>query len=140
MGRIKTENFNARQNRFARFNQSLANPARIAILEFILSRKYSTASHVIEAIDLGDPSVRQHLKELVDIGFVLASNVRGHVLYRANHPVFSEWFKLINQLNWMFLQEENIEQPFDWKNLDMSLWREPQDGTDQPGSGISSDL
>lgn len=99
MGRIKSENFSAAQNRFAEFNRCLSSPARIAILEYLLSRKTSTGSHVVRAVKLGEGAVRQHLKELVRVGFVEIQITGGVSLYKANHNIFLQWEKMIRHMS-----------------------------------------
>ena len=120
MGRIKSENFSLPQNAFVRFNHCLANPARLAILEYLLSRKSSTLSDVLQAINLGNDALRKHLKELVETGFARYDIVRGIPLFKANYLTFEKWLRMVNQMHRSFLELEagHPAQPFSIDNID----------------------
>ena len=99
MGRIKSENFSDSQNRFADFNRNLSSPARIAIMEFLLTRRTSTGSDVVHAVQLGEGAVRQHLKALIRSGFVEIYIGASVPLYKANHAVFLQWEKMLRHMS-----------------------------------------
>lgn len=124
MGLSKTAYFNPRLNKFARFNHGLAHPARIAMLEYICSHKRCAASELLGSVDLSDATIRQHLKVLVQAGFVMAIPIGSSVVYRANREEFAKWQEFIQQLNWAFKEDpkEPARKPFDWRNIDLTEW------------------
>jgi DNA-binding transcriptional ArsR family regulator len=70
MGITKTQIFNKRQNELATIFKVLANPARIAILQYISSQKACICNDIVEEIGLAQPTISQHLKELKSIGLI----------------------------------------------------------------------
>lgn len=70
MGITKTQIFNERQNELASIFRVLANPARIAILEYISTQKACICNDIVDEIGLAQPTVSQHLKELKSIDLI----------------------------------------------------------------------
>lgn len=64
MGISKTENFSDRQNEVASLLKALAHPARIAIVEYLLSVDSCICGDIVNHLPLAQPTVSQHLKEL----------------------------------------------------------------------------
>ncbi len=106
MGRTKKEKFSAAQNAFGAYNNCLSSPARVAILEFLLSRRRSTALQVIEAIDLNQVTVRKHLEHLVNSGFAKMQMQSGAILYSADREGFEKWYEIVGTLRSRFLGPE----------------------------------
>lgn len=76
MGTTKTQIFNKRQNQLAVIFKVLANPARIAILQYISSQKACICNDIVDEIGLAQPTISQHLKELKSIGLI-AGEIEG---------------------------------------------------------------
>lgn len=76
MGTTKTHIFDDRQNELADIFRVLANPARVAILEFISQQKACICNDIVEEIGLAQPTISQHLKELKRIG-LLSGEIEG---------------------------------------------------------------
>ena len=70
MGLTKTQIFSQKQNELADVFRVLANPARIAILEYLGRQKACICNDIVEEIGLAQPTVSQHLKELKRIGLI----------------------------------------------------------------------
>lgn len=70
MGLAKTQIFTEKQNELADISRVLANPARIAILEYLGRQKSCICNDIVEEIGLAQPTISQHLKELKRIGFI----------------------------------------------------------------------
>ena len=70
MGLTKSQIFNKKQNELADLFRVLANPARVAILEFLGHQKSCICNDIVEEIGLAQPTISQHLKELKSIGFI----------------------------------------------------------------------
>ena len=112
MGRTKSERFTLEQNAFSAYNKCLGCPGRLAILEFLLSRRKSSLGQIIETIDLHPVTVRKHLEELVNAGFAEA-HVGRNLLYSANNTTFQEWFGKVNSMANKFQNVANgsIQKP-----------------------------
>lgn len=81
---------------------AVAEPRRRDILIFLASGERSV-SDIVDALELGQPSVSKHLKVLRDVGLVEARREGKHVFYRTN-------FDAIRPLN-------------DWTHSLERLWR-----------------
>ena len=70
MGVTKTEHFTQEQNDIAILLKALAHPARIAIIEYLLSVNTCICNDIVDEIKLAQPTVSQHLKELKNAGII----------------------------------------------------------------------
>ena len=70
MGVTKSQIFNTKQNELAHIFRVLANPARIAILEYISLQKSCICNDLVGEIGLAQPTISQHLKELKSVGLI----------------------------------------------------------------------
>jgi DNA-binding transcriptional ArsR family regulator len=70
MGLTKTELFKKRQNRVAALAKAFDHPARVAIIEFLLSKKCCITNELVAELPLSQSTISQHLKELKQIGII----------------------------------------------------------------------
>ena len=70
MGTTKTALFSARQNEIALLLKALAHPARIAIIEYLLKKDACICGDIVDELELAQPTVSQHLKELKSAGLI----------------------------------------------------------------------
>lgn len=71
MGLTKTEKFSTKQNKLASLSKALGHPARIAILEYLLSKRESCiCGDIVDELPLSQSTVSQHLKELKGAGLI----------------------------------------------------------------------
>jgi len=70
MGASKTQLFTQSQNDLAQLVKALAHPARIAILEVLASRKTCICNDIVDEVQLAQPTISQHLKELKKVGLI----------------------------------------------------------------------
>lgn len=70
MGLTKTEIFTEEQNRLAQLLKAMAHPARIAILQRILSSNTCICGDLVEELGLAQATISQHLKELKNAGII----------------------------------------------------------------------
>ena len=70
MGLTKTENFTAEQNQLAMLLKAIAHPARIAILQQIISANACICGDLAEELGLAQATISQHLKELKNAGII----------------------------------------------------------------------
>ena len=70
MGITKTEHFTEEQNEISSLLKALAHPARIAIVEYLLSVDTCICNDIVAEIGLAQATVSQHLKELKNAGLI----------------------------------------------------------------------
>ena len=123
MGRTKTEKFSNEKNAFAVLNQCLANPARLLLLEHLMSRRRSSAGQLIEAVDLDEVTVRKHLDQLVRIGFAEVHIGEGTAMYSLNFRMFEKWYRKVQFYYMLFidLRAGQPRKPFDLKKAEEEL-------------------
>jgi DNA-binding transcriptional ArsR family regulator len=96
MGTTKSQIFNDRQNELAGISRVLANPARIAILEFIGNQKACICNDIVEEVGLAQPTISQHLKELKSIDLISGEVEGKRVCYCLNLERWNEIQHLFN--------------------------------------------
>jgi len=99
MGLTKTEIFTEQQNRLAVMLKAIAHPARIAILQQIISSNACICGDLVEELGLAQPTISQHLKELKNAGLIQGTIEGVSVCYCINPVV---WDEFQNQLGGFF--------------------------------------
>lgn len=77
MGATNTDHFTDKQNKIATLAKALGHPARIAILEYLLSVDTCICGDIVNELPLAQPTVSQHLKELKNAGLI-KGNIEGN--------------------------------------------------------------
>jgi predicted transcriptional regulator len=70
MGITKSELFKKRQNKVAELAKAFAHPARVAIIEYLLSNNTCICNDLVDVLPLSQSTITQHLKELKRIGII----------------------------------------------------------------------
>src|SRR5881275_2696086 len=70
MGATKSYEFDAKENRVAKYAKALAHPARIAILKLLAAKATCQCGDIVEELPLSQSTVSQHLKELKEAGLI----------------------------------------------------------------------
>ena len=70
MGITKTDIFTEEQNQLAKLTKAMGHPARIAILQQLLSSESCICGDLVDEIGLAQPTISQHLKELKKSGLI----------------------------------------------------------------------
>jgi DNA-binding transcriptional ArsR family regulator len=70
MGLTKSEQFTERQNELSALAKAIGHPARIAIIEYLLSVDACICGDIVEVLPLAQATVSQHLKELKNAGLI----------------------------------------------------------------------
>jgi predicted transcriptional regulator len=70
MGLTKTEIFTREQNELATLLKAIAHPARIAILQQIISANACICGDLVEELGLAQATISQHLKELKNAAII----------------------------------------------------------------------
>lgn len=73
MGATKTEHFTDKQNEVALLTKALGHPARIAIIEYLMSVETCICGDIVNELPLAQATVSQHLKELKNAGLIKGS-------------------------------------------------------------------
>ena len=97
MGLTKTQIFTEKQNELADIFRVLANPGRIAILEYLGRQRSCICNDIVEEIGLAQPTVSQHLKELKRIGFIKGEIEGKKVCYCIDLEVWQNTQKIFNE-------------------------------------------
>ena len=77
MGLSKAAHFTELQNEIASLAKALGHPARVAILEHLLSVDGCVCGDIVQILPLAQATVSQHLKELKSAGLI-RGNVEGN--------------------------------------------------------------
>ena len=70
MGLTKTEIFTKEQNELSTLLKAIAHPARIAILQQIISANACICGDLVAELGLAQATISQHLKELKNAGII----------------------------------------------------------------------
>lgn len=76
MGATKTGHFTSQQNQIAKIAKALGHPARIAIIEYLMTVDTCICGDIVNVLPLAQPTVSQHLKELKNAGLI-KGNIEG---------------------------------------------------------------
>lgn len=85
MGISKTEHFTDEQNEVANLMKALAHPARVAIVEYLLSVDACICNDIVAELPLAQPTVSQHLKELKNAG-IIKGEIEGKAICYCINP------------------------------------------------------
>ncbi len=98
MGVSKTEQFTDSQNEIAILFKALAHPARIAIIDFLLSVDDCICGDIVNHLTLSQPTVSQHLKELKNANIIQGTIEGTSICYCLNSKtlsIFESYFQKI---------------------------------------------
>lgn len=91
MGTTKTDIFTDKQNKLAALFKVLGHPARIAILQHIISQKACICNDLVDVLGLAQATISQHLKELKNSGVIQGTIEGKSVCYCINDTVWKQW-------------------------------------------------
>ena len=101
MGLTKSELFTKSQNDVAQMAKAFAHPARVAIIQHLLSTNSCINSGLVKELGLAQATVSQHLKELKKIG-VIQGTIEGVSMSYCINP--EKWKEMKSVFNQMFDQ------------------------------------
>lgn len=91
MGASKSESFSEDQNDLAILFKALSHPARVAIIEYLLSVESCICGDIVNKLPLAQPTVSQHLKELKNAK-IIKGNIEGTAIcYCLNQETISKF-------------------------------------------------
>jgi DNA-binding transcriptional ArsR family regulator len=73
MGVSKTESFSEEHNEMAILFKALSHPARVAIVDYLLSVDSCICGDIVNELPLAQPTISQHLKELKNANIIKGS-------------------------------------------------------------------
>jgi ArsR family transcriptional regulator len=82
----------------AQLTKALGHPARVRILQLLLSRDACYCGQIVDELPLAQATVSQHLKILKDAGLVVGEIDHPHTCYCANTERLHELHELIDSL------------------------------------------
>ncbi|MCE2712834.1 MAG: metalloregulator ArsR/SmtB family transcription factor [Cryomorphaceae bacterium] len=107
MGLTKAQSFTAEHNQKALFFKALGHPARIAIIEHILSVDTCICNDLVGILPLSQATISQHLRELKESQLIQGTVEGNAVCYCINPKVLNEIKKIIDG----FISNSKMEQP-----------------------------
>ncbi|MBB4079398.1 DNA-binding transcriptional ArsR family regulator [Lewinella aquimaris] len=108
MGVTKTEAYTAPQLELAGLCKVLGHPARIAILEKLLATDCCICRDLTDEIDLAQPTVSRHLKELKDAGLIAGSTDGNTVKYCIDRE---RWLEISGLIDTFFARLPDCQLP-----------------------------
>ena len=70
MGASKSDSFTIEQNEMASLFKALSHPARIAIVDYLLTVDSCICGDIVNELPLAQPTISQHLKELKNANII----------------------------------------------------------------------
>lgn len=108
MGASKSNYFTEEQNEFASLFKAMGHPARIAIVQYILSNETCICGDIVEELPLSQATVSQHLKEL-KLANIIKGTIEGNSICYCINPKTLDELQLIMSkfINQAKCQSEN---------------------------------
>ena len=104
MGLTKSQIFNEQQNQLADIFRVLANPARIAILQYVGRQQGCICNDLVDEIGLAQPTISLHLKELKSLGLIRGEVEGKRICYCINPD---KWKEMRQYLDTFFDDTQN---------------------------------
>ncbi|MCH8496180.1 MAG: metalloregulator ArsR/SmtB family transcription factor [Balneolales bacterium] len=98
MGVTRADLFTDEQNELASYARVLAHPARIAIIQHLLSTNTCCNSTLVGDLGLAQATISQHLRELKDIGIIQGTVEGVSVNYCINPEKWSHIKEMLFEL------------------------------------------
>lgn len=99
MGASKSDFFSEKQNELASLFKALSHPARVAIIEYLLTVDTCICGDIVNELPLAQPTVSQHLKELKNAGIIKGSIEGTAICYCIDENTLNKiesYFSIIN--------------------------------------------
>lgn len=100
MGITKTDLFSDKQNKIATLVKALGHPARVAIVEYLLSVDACICGDIVKELPLSQPTISQHLRELKNAGIIKGSIEGTSICYCIDDVVWTELLSYFNQVSY----------------------------------------
>jgi ArsR family transcriptional regulator len=90
MGITKTEFYTEKQIELSTLVKALGHPARIAIIDHLMKVNSCICNDLVNEIQLAQPTISQHLKELKNAGLIKGSIEGSSICYCIDEIVLSK--------------------------------------------------
>jgi len=98
MGISKTEGFTTEQNEMSVLFKVLGHPARIAIVQYLMSVDACICGDIVDELPLAQPTVSQHLKELKNAGIIKGTIEGKGICYCVNPEKIQVMSQFLDQI------------------------------------------
>ncbi|MDB5197896.1 MAG: transcriptional regulator [Flaviaesturariibacter sp.] len=98
MGASKTHHFTAGQNELATLMKALGHPARIAIVDYLLTVSDCICGDIVAELSLAQPTVSQHLKELKNAGLIKGTIEGTAICYCLDESTFKKFDSYLSHI------------------------------------------
>jgi DNA-binding transcriptional ArsR family regulator len=98
MGATKKEHFTDYQNHIAILAKALGHPARIAIIEYLMSVETCICGDIVNELPLAQATVSQHLKELKNAGLIKGSIEGNTICYCIDEKSIEKLIRYFSQI------------------------------------------
>lgn len=105
MGITKSEGFNSRQNKIAKYAKAFAHPARVAIIEYLIEQKACICGDLVGVLPLSQSTVSQHLKELKNIGIIKGEIESPRINYCIDEEAWEDAKSLMSEIFASFISK-----------------------------------
>ena len=90
MGASKSDSFSAEHNEMATLFKALSNPARVAIVDYLLSVDTCICGDIVNELPLAQRTISQHLKELKNANIIKGSIEGTAICYCINQETIQK--------------------------------------------------
>ena len=90
MGSTKTYLFDRNTTTLSLALRALAHPARLTVIRYLLERKYATNKELVEHLGLCQSTTSSHIKEMININLVFASEHENRVYYSLHADLLNQ--------------------------------------------------
>ncbi len=97
MGLSKLDLFSEKQIEIAKICNTLAHPARIAILQELMQKNECVCGDLVSEIGLSQSTISQHLKELKKFGLIKGSIEGVKTCYCIDYDVLANYKFILNE-------------------------------------------
>jgi DNA-binding transcriptional ArsR family regulator len=104
MGASKSESFSIENKEMATLFKALSHPARIAIVDYLLSVDSCICGDIVNELPLAQPTISQHLKELKNANIIKGTVEGTAICYCINPEIIK---KIENYFNSITIQLKN---------------------------------
>lgn len=81
-----------------RISKALADPTRLTMLQAVRKSGCMQCADIREMIDLAQPSISHHLKQLTDSGLLITTKEGRNVRYSIDHAVLGAYTEFLSGL------------------------------------------
>ncbi|KAF2516882.1 helix-turn-helix transcriptional regulator [Flavobacterium salilacus subsp. salilacus] len=81
-----------------RISKALSDPNRLKILQEVKRHNWMQCSDICEIINLAQPSISHHIKQLTDSELLISEKEGRNIKYTINQEVVTEYIDFLNSL------------------------------------------